>query len=119
MDKMKRLNKKSNVPIILFVLGVFAVCGFALLTFFISDFSFSNSFVGIGVMQGLSLEHEEYIYYLDNGVLEDKAQSYFNVQEDVHGKYLFAERNQTRLNPSLSTNWKKKELLFSAKYYLP
>ncbi len=116
---MKKLNKKSNVPIILFVIGVFTVCSFALLTFFISDFEFSNSFVGVGVMQELSIQYEEYSYYLDQGVSESKVQTYFNVDQDQNGKYLFIEMNQSKIRPSFTTSWSKEEVLFFAKYYLP
>lgn len=116
---MKKLNKKSNVPIILFVVGVFVVCAFALMTFFISDFAFSNSFVGIEAMKKLSVEYEEYVYYLDQEVSEKKAQSYFDVKEDQNGKYIFVEINHTKFKPSFTTSWNKEELLFFAKYYLP
>jgi len=115
----KNKSKRSNVPIILFVIGVFTICAFALLTFFLSDFNMANSFVGIDVMKTLSAQHEEYSYYLDQGVPEMRADSYFNVSQDVGGKYLVMEVSKTSISPSFSSSWKKQELLFSAKYYLP
>ena len=108
------MNKKSNVPVILFVIGVFAVCSFALLTFFISGFRFSNSFVGITTMQELNIQQDEYSFYLDKGVPESKIDTYFNVSQDNQGKYLFVEINRTKG----FLFWEKQELLFSAKQYL-
>ena len=108
------MNKKSNVPVILFVLGVFTVCSFALLTFFISGFNSSNSFVGITTMQDLNIQHEEYNFYLNKGVPESKVDTYFNVSQDVYGKYLFIEVNETK---GLFW-WQRQEVVFFAKQYL-
>jgi len=111
--------KKSNVPIVLFVIGVFLVCAFALLTFFISDFNFSNSFVGVSIMETLNARYEEYLIYKNEGISESSLQAYFDVSTDTHGKFLSLEQKRNRISPSFSTNWKKEELLFSAKQYFP
>jgi len=108
------MNKKSNVPVILFVIGVFAVCSFALLTFFISGFTTSNSFVGITTVQDLNLQQEEYDFYLSQGVPESKVDTYFNISQDTQGKYLFIEVNETKG----ILLWQRQELVFFAKHYL-
>ena len=108
------MNKKASVPVILFVLGVFAVCGFALLSFFLSGFKASNSFVGVDAMHELNIQKDEYNFYLDQGVPEAKIDGYFNVAQDAQGKYLFIEIIGTKW----SLSGKKEFLLFYAKQYL-
>lgn len=116
--KMRRLkNKKSNVPIILFVIGVFAVCSFGLLTFLISDFKVSNSFVGINYLETLNLELDEYEFYLNQGISEEEALTYFNVREDEFGKYFYYEKIGQKFVPNFGFSWVEEELLFSLKHY--
>ena len=100
-------NKKSNIPIIFFVLGVFLICSFALLTFFVSDFELGNSFVGISVLRSTSYDLDEYNFYVNQGVLQEKIESYFDIRKDNQGKYLYEEKQ-----------WRGK-VVFSVKVYLP
>lgn len=100
-------TKKSNIPILFFVLGVFLVCGFALLTFFISDFKISNSFVGISVVQDLNYNLEEYWFYKFQKVSQERIDNYLNVSSDLQGRYLYKEKVSKGI------------LLFSIKHYLP
>lgn len=112
-------NKKANIPIILFVIGVFLVCTFALLTFFLSDFKFSNSFVGVDVTQELGMQYEEYQMYLQNNVPKSQLANYFDIRQDSHGEYILLEQKATKYSFVIGSNWKKEVLLFSAQQYLP
>ncbi|MCA9487420.1 MAG: hypothetical protein KC516_00485 [Nanoarchaeota archaeon] len=85
-------NKKSNIPIIFFVLGVFLVCSFALLTFFISDFQLSNSFVGLSVVENLNYNLEEYNFYVNQNILLTRVDEFLNVSSDAVGRYLYGEK---------------------------
>jgi len=51
-------NKKGNLPIIILVLGVLAVCSLALLSFYASNLKVSNNFSGISKMEDINSQIE-------------------------------------------------------------
>jgi len=52
------MNKRGNLPIIILVLGVLAVCSLALLSFYSSNFKVSNNFAGVKIIEGLHAQAE-------------------------------------------------------------
>lgn len=113
-------NKKANLPVILFVIGVFLVCTFALFTFFLSDFKFTNSFVGIDLMRNLNCDIDQYNFYVNQGIDPVKINKILGIKYDGTGKkYLFYEKNHKVITPQLAGSWSKEELLFSVTYYIP
>jgi len=52
------MNKRANIPIVILVLGIFAVCTLALLSFYSSSIEVENSFNGISEVRELTLEIE-------------------------------------------------------------
>jgi len=103
-------GKKGDVPITILVIGVFGVCSLALLTFFISDFNISNSFVGLDVMAKMNTQIDEYNYYQLRGISTDKIQSYYRLIEEDGKKYLYLEKHSNKLFSDEET------LLFSVRY---
>ena len=51
-------NKKGNLPIIILVLGVLAVCSLALLSFYSSNLKVSNNFAGVKLIEKLNSQIE-------------------------------------------------------------
>jgi hypothetical protein len=82
-------NKKSSVPVTILVVGVFVLCAFALYTFFVSEFKSSNSFVVIDFIRQANFQTDEFLYYLNSGVNEDKAMSYFPSISKIEGGYMY------------------------------
>jgi len=114
---IKRINsKKGNLPITLLVIGIFAVSGFALLTFFIADFKISNSFVGVEVLQKVNSFADEYKFYKNAGIIDNKLEKMFNLTEEFGRKYFYEEKFVRGGIPFFGG---KKVLLFSVKYQVP
>ncbi len=77
------MNKKGNLPIIILVLGVLAVCSLALLSFYASNFKISNNFVGVKLIEKLNSQIETNLYQekpVDN-LYEDKNVTTFNFKD--------------------------------------
>jgi hypothetical protein len=112
-------NKKGDVPVTLLVIGVFAVCSLALLTFFVSDFRISNSFVGLEIMDKANTLTEEYIFYSEKLDTEDfeELENYFNWTEENGVRYLELEKSYDKF--SFSTFKKENTILFYVKMPLP
>jgi hypothetical protein len=105
-------SKKGDVPITILVIGVFAVCSIAILTFFISDFKISNNFVGLEFMDKINTKNEEYLFYSQNGDV-DKLEEYFNWTEEEEIRYFEEEIYKEGFFG------KKKELSFYVKSPVP
>jgi hypothetical protein len=106
-------NKKGDVPVTILVIGVFAICSLALLTFFISDFKITNSFVSFEVMEKMNSQIDEYKYYKSEGVSEKKIQGYYRILEENGRSYLYLEKYSSGIFGN------EKKLLFSVRYPVP
>lgn len=94
-------NRKANIPVTILVIGVFAVCGLALLSFFNSAIETRESFIGIDLMEKINSQIEEYNF--DIGTEDSK-------------EFFYQEKNETYLAPEWGFNWLKQKTLFSVKY---
>ena len=101
-------NKCGDIPITILVIGVFAVCSLALLSFYYSDTKVKNSFVGIDKMEKMNLQMEQYLVYKNLDNLDTKI----NRDGDV---FFYQEKNITKG----FLLWKKEKTMFSVKYNLP
>lgn len=104
------INKKGNIPITIFVLGVVMVCILVILSFMASSFYFKQSFYGVSAMEELNSQIDEYYFYLNQNMPVQKINSFFKVSDN----HLVFQENSSPLFP-----WKKPELLFSVQYSLP
>ena len=93
-------NKRGEISIVILVIGIFAVCSLALITFFISSVKFKESFGGIDLMEKINLQIENKTFY----------------NENVEGLYLEKKIEEREKWYSLE---KKEKILFSVKYHLP
>lgn len=116
MKKMIIKNKRGDMPIMILVVGVFGVCALAMLTFFISDFNIGNSFVGVGIMQQLNSNVDEYLFYKNVGVPQDSLNMMFNYIEEDSVKYFYEEKTYS---PFSLFGEEKEILLFSVQYRVP
>lgn len=105
------MNKRGDVTITILVIGVFLLGAFALLSFFMSDFRFSNSFSSISVMEKANLEIDEYLFYKNSGVPMEKIYTFFEIKEDRNIKFLHNQKESTSY-----LGLKEGELLFSVDY---
>ena len=77
------MNKKGNLPIIILILGVLAVCSLALLSFYSSNLKVSNNFSGVKLIEKLSSQIETNLYQGKSveGLKEFKEIKTFNFKD--------------------------------------
>lgn len=89
MKKIK-INKRGDIPVVILVIGVFAICTLAILSFKFasikSDRGFSES---IEAMQEMNSEIQKYQFYKDVGLDDSELRILFNIKGD---KYLEVEK---------------------------
>jgi hypothetical protein len=109
--------KQGDITIMILVIGVFAVCSLALLSFYYSDIKVKNSFVGIELMENINVEIEKYYFYKNLGIEDEEIKEIMNIIEDGEGKYLFEEKKEKYWE--FSFDWRKERIIFSVKYDIP
>lgn len=110
-------NKKGDIPITILVIGVVAVCALALLSFLSSSFNIGQSFAGVALMEEMNSEIDQYYFYKNMGLSEDRINEILDIKEDSGRKYLYLEENKTSFR--LGFPLKKEEFLFSVEYLIP
>ena len=96
-------NKRGNIPITILVIGIVAICGLALLSFFSSSFNLEQSFTNVPVIEELNVKIAEYNFYKAKGISEAQITEALNIKEDTRtkGKYLFVEQNSVSVRYNL------------------
>lgn len=89
-------NKRGNLPIIILVLGVLAVCSLALISFYNANLKVSNNFAGVKLIEELNSEIEMNLYQ----------------EKPVEG----LSQNKTVPNYKLKDGFFKKKIIFSVVY---
>ena len=86
-------DKRGDLPVTILIIGVFAVCTLALLSFFYSSIQIHKSFVGIEIME--------------------KA----NIQIESHNlEHFYTYKKATRFSPEWGEDWLKEKIIFSVEY---
>lgn len=106
------MNKKGDVPVTILVVGVFALCSLAMLTFFMADFKMGNSFVGVSIMEKMDATIDEYYFHINNGVDSAVVKGFFPTLEVQGRTYLHYSKNVTSYFGISSSP----ELSFSVRY---
>jgi len=113
----KKMNKKGDIPITILVIGVFAICSLALLSFLNSDIQTENSFVGIGLIEKMNSQIEEYSVYKNSENLNIKmenGETFFYQEKREKGKPWELERID-----EFPYFKRKEKITFLVKYNLP
>jgi hypothetical protein len=103
--------KLGNVSITILVIGIFGICALALITFIVSGVHVREGFVGIGLMEKINYEIEEY------GVSGDWTKLSFRVNS-VGDRILYQERIEESSFLGTGIN-KKEKVVFSVEYKVP
>jgi len=102
-------NKRGDLPVVLLVIGVVLICSLALFSFFYSSFYTGQSLVGVSQMEEINSKIDQYNFYKEMGVDENKIRSALEIED---GK-ISVKKN--------SRSWYvgKEKFLFSVEYSLP
>lgn len=102
-------NKRGDISITILVIGVIAICAFALLSFLNASFYARQKFVGIEEMNFLEFQIEEYYFYKEKGFSNEEIGLIINIEDNK----ISVERNFQKLFGLAG-----EEFLFSVEYSL-
>jgi len=114
--KMK--NKKGDVPTAILVLGTFAVCALALISFYVSSIFVENTFFGPELVEKMNSQVNEYNFYSSKNLNGEEIREILLLEENF---YINEGEKYFEINKSDETFWfwEDEKFLFSVKYYLP
>ena len=84
-------NKKGDIPVTILVLGIFAVCILAILSFYVSSWKVQKNF-DIQIVKEIKLIGEKADFYSNLGFTKEEIDSELNISYDSQGKYIFLDR---------------------------
>jgi len=100
-----RQNKKGDVPITILVVGVFALCTLALITFYFAEIKIQNAFSGLNVAENVNSIAEQLNFYKKNNpdeinqIASDNGDYYSIIQEyNISEGVLFWKKDVVLLN---------------------
>lgn len=122
-------NKHGDVPVAILVLGTFALCALALLSFYISGIFIQNTFFGPSLVEKMDSNINEYNFYKSKNLNAEGIREILLLEEDFYiGENLesgeFFEINKTIKNFKFGgasfdkKDWSEEKLLISVKHYL-
>ena len=127
-NTLKKINKRGDVPTAILVLGTFALCALALLSFYASGIFVENNFFGPNLVEQMNSNINEYNFYSSKNLNAKEIQEILLLEEDFYisenpesEKYF--EINKTTANFKFgglsfdSRDWSEEKLLISVKYY--
>ncbi|MBI2004525.1 hypothetical protein HYS72_03625 [Candidatus Pacearchaeota archaeon] len=114
---MDNFNKKGDVPTAILVLGTFAVCALALISFFASNLFVENTFFGPELVEKMNSQVNEYNFYGSKNLDGEEIKEILLLEENFYineeGKYFEINKSDEAFLP-----WKDDKFLFSVKYYV-
>ena len=66
-------GKKGDISILLFVVGVFAICVLAIVTFLIADNNVKKDFINTATIQNASISLDDFYLYVHSGMSTQQA----------------------------------------------
>lgn len=120
-NKIKLISgKKADIPVMILVIGIIAICALTLLSFFITESRMIGFFSGVSNMQELSSGIDKYHFYKNAGISENNIKNKLQIIQDSGGqRYLYVEENRTEIDPGFDLDWTKEKTVFYAKYLIP
>ena len=87
------MNKRGDIPVTIFVIGVLAICALAIFSFYFSDRSVKTGFSSVDVMEKVLVTKEKISLYSNSlEFTQDEIEEIFNIKEDVQGRYITAKQ---------------------------
>lgn len=84
-------NKRADIPVTIFVLGVIAICGLAILSFIVSEKYNKTDELGTEVFEKLHSDVEKFEFYKNAGTSLTEAASNLGFDINNNGKLIIED----------------------------
>ncbi len=126
---LNKTNKHGDIPVAVLVLGTFALCTLALLSFYASGIFVANNFFGPDLVEQMNSNINEYNFYASQNLSPEEIKKILLLEENFYisksrDPEEFFEINKTETNFKFGglsfdrEDWSEEKLLISVRYYL-
>lgn len=85
-------DKNGEVPVVILVIGILAICALTIFSFYSSSESFRNGFASVNVVQDAGIIVKKINFYQEVGISEEDLVLLFGIKSDTVGEYVLLER---------------------------
>ena len=75
-------DKKADIPLVILVIGVLAVCAITIFSFMSFSFKIGKTFSQVSVVEALDVKINEYLFYKNNQVPDEIIEEALNISEN-------------------------------------
>jgi len=75
-------NKKADIPIVILVLAIIAICLLAIFSFISFNFKVGRAFAQVSVIEKLDTQISEYNFYKNNQVPDERIEEVLDIREN-------------------------------------
>lgn len=97
MQSTRIKNRRGDIPITILVLGVVAICAFAIISFFLADTSAKTGFDGTRIVEKANIDAEKIKVYGQLGFSDAEIQKEFNIKTGPQGKYIELQKGDVKV----------------------
>lgn len=97
MARRLKLDKRGDVSITLLVIGVFAICTLAILSFIFYTKANQGNFANTETFESLYLKVENFYFYLNSGLSAEESANKIGAQIEGNKLILNAQQEESRL----------------------
>ena len=103
MEVIMRKNKRGDISVMLLVIGVFAVCTLAIVSFILHEELGRKQFADIEMASNLSSQLEDFYFYTNSGLSREEAAE--RVGGEITGNKLVLNAEQIESKTILSIQY--------------
>jgi len=96
------LDRRGEVPVVILVIGVLAICALTIFSFYTSERAFKRGFSSVSIVDDAIVSVKRIELYREVGVSESDLEVLFGIESDELGRYILSEGEEV-----------------SVKFYLP
>lgn len=93
----RKMNKRGDISITLLVIGVFAICTLAIVSFLLHDKINPRGFVDLEIFENLSSQTEDFYFYINSGLSQQEAAERIGAQIQDNKLVLNAEQKDPNI----------------------
>ena len=112
----KNMNKRGDVPITILVIGIFALCTLALISFYFASIKVVNSFAGVSLAEEVNSIGEQISFYKINN--PDMINTLGIEKRTNNGIEYYSINKEYNVSDGLLF-WKKDKVLIDIEYRIP
>jgi hypothetical protein len=109
-----KINKRGDVSIVLLVIGVFAICALAIISFLLHLRIKEGNFADIETFENLSSQAEDFYFYVNSGLSPEEAAE--RIGAEMQGNILALNAEQKEAARLSFITKKEPTVILSVKY---